>query len=64
MNGPTIRLNPPRGYESIKPLYRHDDRPLWDRRIVVPEIHKRPDCTHCVSKACRSGTCDSKGSRL
>jgi len=62
MNRPTIRLNPPRGYESIKPLYRHDGRPLWDRRIVVPEIPERPDCTRCVTKACKSGTCDWKGS--
>lgn len=62
MNGPTICLNPPRGYESIKPLYRHDGRPLWDRRIVVPEIPERPDCTRCVTNACRSGACDWKGS--
>ena len=58
MNKPTIRHNPPRGYESIKPVCRHDGRPLWDPRIVVPEILERPDFTHCVTNACRSGTCD------
>ena len=62
MKKSTIRLNPPRSYESIKPLCRQDGRPLWDRRIMVPQIHERPDRTHCVTNACRSGTCDWKGS--